>query len=143
MKISEKIRKLATEIDFKPVETPVNQRVIGSSWLVSAAGNARSAATIADITIRDNGNPNLGQPSCGRLGKPNYPNRPAAQRGGAAAHRRHAKAGERRNLAGAFALFVELKNPLTHRHRDGSHNPSCHLSASKSCYIIDGNSISL
>jgi hypothetical protein len=50
----------------------------------TAAGTARSAATIADITMRDNANNELGLPSRGRLGKPNYPNRPTAQRSGAA-----------------------------------------------------------
>jgi hypothetical protein len=51
----------------------------------TAAGNARAAARVADITMRDNAIHNLGQPSGGRLGKPNYLNRPPAQRGGAAA----------------------------------------------------------
>ncbi|MEK7410321.1 MAG: sialidase family protein [Actinomycetota bacterium] len=59
------------------------------------------------------------------------------------AHRRDAKAGKGRNLAGASALFVKLKNPFTHRHRDGSHDPSWHLTPSKSSYIIYVNALTV
>ena len=46
-----------------------------------------------------------------------------------------------RNLGGAFAVVVEFENPLTHRHRDGSHPQPSHPGPPIASYIIYGNAL--
>jgi hypothetical protein len=54
------------------------------------------------------------------------------------ANRRYAKAAEGCNLNGGLALFIELQNPFTHRHRDGFHAHTFASCQPLSSYIIYG-----
>ena len=59
------------------------------------------------------------------------------------AHRRHAKAEKVRDLAGAFALFIELQDALARRHGYRSHGSSLPALSPQSSYIIYGNALAL
>ena len=55
------------------------------------------------------------------------------------AHGRHAKPNKLRDVAGAFALFVELDDSLAYRQRDGSHAPhfAISLRPSKATSLVE------